>query len=450
MKRIGHGLFLVGFVVSTGMVFSIPAESADLTCNLEACVAYAAGNHPGIYAAKAKADAAVSQVLVERATYRPKLTGTGTTAWVKGEPVSYFSVIGVTEAEVLTRQINYRPAWSAGATFYYPLVHEGAPFGLGSPLVWAAEATATKEKFQAEVVSVDVLSVVRDAFAAYQNDLAQANLDQEYAKVTAEEVKIARSRRVQHLITEEELNETEQKSMTAEHAAARSATTVVNARRNLLIAIGGNESLNLNIVPEKPSLPVLPPLDQLLETALAGHPSLGVQKAAVEVAGAGVSLEKRGRIPTLDLESTFAYADDFHFPGSNLWVSLVKVSVPLFDFGSTSAKINHALAVKNQEERTLDDTYRQVRQNVVSSYVKTEEAVGEADAIALELSQADLALAVAEANAAQQRASPSTVLSAKEVVITKKKDLVKAYYSAHLQVAELRKAVGRDWNESTR
>jgi outer membrane protein TolC len=154
-----------------------------------------------------------------------------------------------------------------------------------------------------------------------------------------------------------------------------------NARLSLAVLLFPVFSENFSVVDDMPRAPALPPFVDARAMAEHGNPDLRAAGALLRAAGEDVRLAKNGLLPTLSIEADYGIeANEFALHSRvsadpelgvlpNLGYALtVNLSVPLWDWGGTRAKVRQSETRQRQASATLSQTQRQLVSNLYSMY----------------------------------------------------------------------------------
>src|SRR4030095_3705918 len=122
-----------------------------------------------------------------------------------------------------------------------------------------------------------------------------------------------------------------------------------------------------NTLPEPPAPP--PTTEQLLGACLTRHPALQVQRAEIDRAKQEYRLERYRLYPSVYLDGTANYIDDFNVSNSaSVYTGAIGISVPIFDFGAQLASARAKLMKYKAEEARLLSTADDVNYEVLKAY----------------------------------------------------------------------------------
>jgi outer membrane protein TolC len=156
---------LLGFCI----VATFPVRGAELPADrpltLADCVTAALGQSPALEAYKYDLKAADAAIWMQRAALLPQLTGSAQMFVLNGEPVSPFSVLGVTEFDLITRHVSWDAGWIGSIGVTYPLFENGSIFGVNeAPAVASAKAQRKQQEWTRNLAEEDAIYTVAEAY----------------------------------------------------------------------------------------------------------------------------------------------------------------------------------------------------------------------------------------------------------------------------------------------
>src|SRR2546430_13776887 len=120
------------------------------------------------------------------------------------------------------------------------------------------------------------------------------------------------------------------------------------------LGLSSSSKLSLtNILPDPPDPP--PTTEQLLGACLNHHPSLEKQRAVIDQAKQDYRLERFRLYPSVSLDGSATYIDDFEgvSNSASVFSGAIAVSVPIFDFGAQLATTRSQLMTYKAEQARL-------------------------------------------------------------------------------------------------
>jgi len=418
--------------MAPGLAFG---QTSELVCNLTACIDYAVRHRPEIQAADAKEVTQTATVLLRKSQFRPSLNLGANLMEVSGEPTSAFSVVGVIEPEIVARRILYQEYYSASVELTYPLFKEGVFFGIGAPSVKAAEAGRKMEATQVDLMKEEIISSVSRSYVTVLKDREALSLAEDRVRINQRRYEMIQAQAGQHILSEEEVK-------IAELAWRASQQEAEQVRQELSLRVGAGPGVTIRVNGDPPLHSSTLPLNTLIVTALLQNPEAGRQWASIDAAQADLRISRARRMPTLDFVNDYIYADDFKPPGSNFLATLLRLQVPIIDFGQYSSDVRMFESKVRAEERMLASVRSNITQSVTDAYTKLRDIEAGLKVLDLQVQLADLQLKQVQAKVLQQILSPSAALDAEQKLVDAKKARLQMEYEQRISDIDLRRAVG--------
>ncbi len=182
-------------------------------------------------------------------------------------------------------------------------------------------------------------------------------------------------------------------------------------------------------------------------TDITARPEYQILEGKSELAHNQISLARSEYLPQVGLVGQYGYANGVKLNGTKLldnWNFLVglQVSIPIYDFGRRSSKINSARAKYEQALAEQEDTNNKLALDVMQSYNNLDEAV-------LERSLAETSVTSAEENLRSSRLqyehgveTLSDYLEAQTLWLQANETLIDARNNCYVRLLEYQKATG--------
>jgi outer membrane protein len=190
-------------------------------------------------------------------------------------------------------------------------------------------------------------------------------------------------------------------------------------------------------------------LDEWLEQIDTHSPALRAASNAIAAADAGVSQQRAGHQPTLDIVASYGDTDQAvgNFPGQTgyqirqLAVGL-QLNVPLYSGGTQSAKVTEAMAMRDKAYDELDAARRQAILKVKTAFFGWRAGKAKAAAARIKMRSAKSALAAAEKASSNGLKTDADVLAAQQEVAAARRDMRKGRYQQLTSYIQLRSTLG--------
>ena len=440
MAKIVLGSWVAGFLLSQGG--AAMAQSQELVCDLRTCIDYALTQSVAVKEADAKEISQTAAVLYQQTLFRPTLSLDASGTEINGESVSAFSVVGVNDPEVVKKRINYDEYYSINLTFTYPVFKEGVFFGNNPPSVQIAEATRAADTISVYGVRGDVIYSVSQLYLTAVKDQKLLKEQEALIKTEKRKYEVVQSLAEQHLVSDEELKIAELTWISSQSTYEQLQNEFTDAVEQLSKSLGLGPNVVLKINGETPAYGPLVPLETLIDRALVEHPEIRSQRVTVDGARAELDLSRANRLPTLDFITNYSYADDFNPPGNQLFLSLLSLKIPIFDFGQNSAEIRQSQANVIEKQMTAEVVKRGIIQSITVDYSDVRNNASSLKILDIDVQKSQLQLKLVQAKAAQQIVPSTAVLDAEEALIEKRKDRIESEFTLLTSYVELQHTAG--------
>ena len=190
-------------------------------------------------------------------------------------------------------------------------------------------------------------------------------------------------------------------------------------------------------------------LDEWLEQIDTHSPALRAASRAIAAADAGVSQQRAGHQPTLDIVASYGDTDQAvgNFPGQTgykirqLAVGL-QLNVPLYSGGTQSAKVSEAIAMRDKARDDQDAARRLAILKVKTAYFGWRAGKAKATAARTQMHAARSAVSAAEKGSSNGLKTDADVLTARQQVASARRDMRKGRYQQLTSYIKLRSTLG--------
>ena len=345
-----------------------PAPPQVLT--LKDCLQRVMAENPAVRALRFDLEALERRAAAIRESYLPQLIATGQVGYVSGSSISYFSVIGVRDPEVLRGNISGLDAYrSGGGQLTFPLINGGSFFGINTPpaaTVKQMELKATGAGY--ELTVQQILYSVTNTYLAVVIAKNKLELLDRQRKLANEQYHIAKEQLPYGLDTQGDVDTAQKAALQSEQAYEADTALAVQSYLELSMMLGLDDPHSFAIQATYPPMPKLPTYPFLISLIQDHHPSVIQQEAVLGEAKAQLAYDQNRIWPTVNYQGNYAYADDFSNPGANLWTSFVTVNIPIFDFGVLHNTARADLATVEADSLRVQAAKDDLLQNLYASY----------------------------------------------------------------------------------
>lgn len=448
-RRTASNLFRVALLSLAGFGATAPAGAqqvpTDRPLTLADCVNAALGINPELKASQYDLKAADAAIWAERSALLPKLTGSAQLFYLDGEPVTPFGVSGVTEPELTARNVDNGTGWIGSLGVSYPLFQDGSILGINNaPAVASARAARQQQEWTRSLATETAVDIVAESYFNAVVAQSKVGLYERMAEVSRQRVVIFQTKAQNDLALTQDVQIAEARLRANENSLRSVKLRAQESSVQLAQLMGVAGPVQLQLA-GAPTMPVVPPVEELLAKAMAQHPSLGIQNSAVERARQDVRLNKSRMLPSVRLAGSYSTGEDFTGQGPDLVAAAVVAELPIFDFGHNWAALRESKNKLRAEEARVDLAQYDVRRNlldVLSELRDIEESCASFEEQVLKL---ELEL---RANKAKQDAglvTPLAVVEAEVALLQQKVLLQDARLKQWIKYAQLQKAAGGAW-----
>ena len=415
---------------------------AEEAWTLQKCIDYALQNNPDLQAAQAKVQGSTYDVDFQRKSFFPHLDLTASSGYFDGEPLSPFAILrGVTEEGIRSVRVSGGYV-SAIPALTVPVLEEGVLFGLHAPTINVAAMQVVIDQKTYEANKNETIFNVGSSFLNLLRNEEDIKSAQEHLNTLTLDHRTASSKYKEELISKNELLVAEVRLASGK----KEFTTYTNLSKaltaDLAARMGLDPSTPMIISEESWAVPPLPPLDQLITTAITHRAETKAQEARVSQTEEEHRVAKNERYPNISVNSSFGVGYHRGSRSNTLWTATLDLTMPLFDFGAQGSKIDSLNAKVIEAERILRSIKINVSHEVITAWTNMSNAMS---AIVLRENMVEQSLENARVvrGRFQQNLVPlSAVLETDYTNYDAHKALAQAKYDLRTGYLELEKAVG--------
>jgi outer membrane protein TolC len=426
----------------------------DHPLTLRDCIAIALGESPALEGSRFDVLSAAQEVRAAQGMALPLVTGSAQYELFSGSQTSKFGVLnlgGVTPngTVVTANTVGLSEVQLYGAHLRYPLFNDGSILGLNNaPAI--AEKKAKKQAL-AWTVNLTREEVIARVIAEFVTTVSARNrmaLAERRVKLLDQDVSITQEQQKQGLklpidvkVAREQFREA-QTLLKLLREQARAGSLALS--KTLGLSSSSNLSLS-NMLPDPPDPP--PTTEQLIGACLNHHPSLERQRAVIDQAKQNYRLERFRLYPSVYLDGSANYIDDFKGVSNSdsVFIGAITVSVPIFDFGAQLATTRSKLMTYKAEQArlfsTADDVNFEVVQIYQTIYMLTRDILG----VQGEVAEGERNVQVLQAQQQQGIAEPLTAIQKELNLIGKQDELQNLELRLLTNYARLQRAAGGSW-----
>jgi outer membrane protein TolC len=452
-QKLVTALLAVRKIAPSGEEVLVPSsvEAYHRPLTLQDCIDIALGESPLLEANRFDLLAATEEIRAARALTWPHLKGSVSGEIFSGESTGRFGVINAVDPNGFglspgANGVDLAGIYLLGASLKYPLFQDGSILGLNNgPAVAAKKAQKEALTWSERVRREEVIYRITDTFIATALAQNRQEFVDQRVSLLEKSVAIIQEQRRQEITLPSELKLAKDQLQGSRSLAGLIREQVTAGKLELAKALGLQNPSAIRLSTVLPPAPQPPRVEQLLDGPLSQHPSLQMQRATIDKAKQEYRLERYRLFPSVSLEGSALYADDFNPPGSHLYSGAITVHVPIFDFGEQNATVR-AKRMKYLAERAR---LASVTDDVTNDIVKTYEniyALGEKMlSLQQEIGKAESDWRVAESHQQEGLTPPLESIQAQLRLIDKRDEYYGYEARRLLNYAALQKAACGAW-----
>lgn len=416
-------------LVAAGLPLALLAQPVEIT--LDEAVSTALRNDPAVRAAEYELDVGAARVRQARARYFPQIGVSGLSKRGLSGAMNHLEPQGLANSPLFRNT-------AIGVELTQPVLDFGRNANrLRSARLRRAAAVADLDAVKQETVlrvrsayfgllrARRAYAVAADMVRSRQVMVRQAQAFYEVKLRSRVDLEIARASLAE-----------------AELAALRASTEIVSANAQFGRAIGSSQQAEYYPLDPGASLPDLPGLEQMLDTARNTRPELRSLGARLSAAQAETELARSRRWPNFAFAYTGGYARFTEMVASNLMAGGVGLLMPIFTGGLLKGEVEEAEALAKAIQARLDDRRQQVELEVRSAWLDLRDALRVVPVLQVRAESARHAARLARERYAERLGAIVEVAQAESGLAAAEAALAIAAYDAQIAAARLRFAAG--------
>jgi outer membrane protein, multidrug efflux system len=442
-------LFILPLESSAAGTADPAAYSRPLT--LHECIGIALGESPALEASRYEVLAAGQEVRAEQGKALPNLSGAGGPEVFSGNPTNKFAVVNAGNTNAVgvssSRQVGLGTVEIYTARLRYPVFKDGSILGLNNaPAIAEKKAKKQALSWTVNLTRQEVVYRIIDEFITTVSARNRMGLAARRVKLLEQSVDMTEEQEKQGLKLPIDLKVAQDQLNGARGLAKLLREQAVAGSLELSRSLGLPSSSRLSLASTLPEPPYPPPTaEELLGASLSHHPSLERQRALIDEAKQDYRLERFRLYPSIYLDGSAIYLDDFGSNNASVYAGTLTVSVPIFDFGAQLATARSKLMKYKAEEAkllsTADDVTYEILKAYRSIYILTHNILSLQD----DISKIERDVQVMQSQQQQGIAEPLTVIE-KELHLLARQDDLQGLEARRLTLyAYLQKEAGGAW-----
>src|SRR6266446_7163104 len=421
---------------------------------LHDCIAIALGESPALEASRYDVLSAAQEVRAAQGMLLPQVTGSAQYELFSGSPVSKFGVLNLGSVTPNGSVVTTSSVGSAEVELYsahlkYPLFADGSILGLNNaPAVAEKKAKRQALAWTVSLTREEVIYRITDEFVTTVSARNRMGLAERRVKLLGQSLSITQEQQKQGLKLPIDVKVAREQSSAAKTLLTLLREQAVAGSLGLSKTLGLSSSSNLslsNILPDPPDPP--PTTEQLLGASLNHHPSLEKQRAVIDEAKQNYRLERFRLYPSVYLDGSANYIDDFSGVSNSdsVFIGAIAVSIPIFDFGAQLATTRSKLMKYKAEQARLFSTADDVNYEVLKIYQTIYTLTHNILSLQGDVAKAQRDVQVIQAQQLQGIGEPLIAIE-KELHLIAKQDELEGIEARRLgDYARLQRAAGGAW-----
>ena len=418
---------------------------------LHDCIAIALGESPALEGSRYDVLSAAQEVRAAQGLALPQLTGSAGYQLFSGSRTGKFSIVNLGESTtgVSLNTVDLGAVEIYSAKLSYALFKDGSILGLNNaPAIAEKKAKKQALAWTVNLTREAVIYRITDEFVATVSARNRMGLAERRVKLLDESVSITQEQQKQGLKLPIDVKVAREQSSAAKTLLTLLREQAVAGSLGLSKTLGLSSSSNLslsNILPDPPDPP--PTTEQLLGASLSHHPSLEKQRAVIDEAKQNYRLERFRLYPSVYLDGSANYIDDFSGVSNSdsVFIGAIAVSIPIFDFGAQLATTRSKLMKYKAEQARLFSTADDVNYEVLKIYQTIYTLTHNILSLQGDVAKAQRDVQVIQAQQLQGIGEPLIAIE-KELHLIAKQDELEGIEARRLgDYARLQRAAGGAW-----
>jgi outer membrane protein TolC len=425
---------------------------------LHECINEAMGRSPRLEADRYTLQADNEAIKKARAGLLPDLTGAAELQNLTGSPISPFAVLNVNDVGEtgVTRSANGRSptrtrvslatVGNGSLQMRYPLYQDGSILGLNNaPAVAAAKGVYTRQGWTNRLSEQTVIETVAGVFYNATTYLQKSDFDRDKVKLSKKRLEIVKQELALDLTLPQYLELAKAQLYADEQVLTTSQQRAADSIMQLNQIIGRPLQAQSKLDLSEPQIPALPPLGNFLNRVASLHPAVGVQQADIDIAKQNLRLAQAALLPSVNFVTSYTGATAFGSQNPDLLFAMLRVEVPIFDFGHNLAAEREQRDRLKAAEAELGQVNLDVRESILNQLSDIHATESTIAGLERDYIQAKNNVALIQEQHDQGISTQLTLVDAQETLVKIESDLLLAKLVQRLQYVQLQKLSGGVW-----
>jgi outer membrane protein TolC len=432
---------------------------ADKALTVHECINEALGRSPQLQSDRYLLKADSEAIKHARASLLPDFTGAAELQNVTGSPIGPFSVLGVNNPDVTgvvsvkgntrnarTEHVSLATVGNGSLNMRYPLYENGSILGFNNaPAVAAAKGEYVRQQWTIRLSEQVVIETVAGCFYNAAAYLEKAELDRENVELAKKRLDIMKQELTLDLTLPQYVEIAKAQLDAAQQTLATSEQRAMDSAMQLAELIGRPLRGKLKLDLAEPRIPPVPPVGTLLDRVTMLHPSVGVQHANIDVAQQNLRLAEAQLRPTVNFVTNYTGATAFGSENPDLLYFLLRVEVPIFDWGAGRDRMREEEDKLEAAKAQLGQVSLNLREAILTLLSDIHTTESTLAGLEREYIQTKDNVALIQEQHEQGISTQLTLVDAQEALTKAKDGLLLAKLVQQLQYVQLQKLSGGVW-----
>lgn len=446
MRRLMMCTIVAGFLVAAAAP-TAAQEAAPAPMTLEACVAAALRESPGLTLSERSAESAGEAALSARAAYYPNLgfalgyrrletriflPQSMASLWPQPTP-------GNPASPAFSPVLGPMNQWSLGLRASYTLFDSGQR----KAAVRGSEAGRDAVRAMSSVVRQDTILLVSRAYFGLLSAAEQEGVSRRALARSEDHLRLARARKEAGSVSKADVLRFQVEVSNAKLRLVASEGAVRVARGSLNTAMGRPAETPLDVAASPAEVPLPGGTEsQLADEAVSRRPEVKAAENSVVARERAVDAARGAYGPKVSLDASWGRLDDGWYPDYKDWSVGVALTWPVFTGFARQHNLAMAKLDLDGEKEAARRTELGVRQEVWEARSRFQEGLQAVETAKILREEADESLRVARERYSEGAGTVSDLLDAEAALQKAESTLVQAEYSLALARVQIRRAVG--------
>jgi outer membrane protein TolC len=449
--------FCIRLLICLVPVTALGADEKPLS--VHECINEALGRSPRMAAGQYTLKADQEAIKKARAGLLPDVTGAAELQNLTGSPVGPFSVLGVNNPDVTgvpsvrgnqknvrSERVNLATVGNGSLRMRYPLYENGSILGLNNaPAVASAKGLYVRQQWTIRLSEQAVVETVAGSFYSATTYSQKAEVDRAKVELSKKRLAILKQELALDLTLPQYVDLAKAELEADEMMLATSQQRAADSSMQLSQLLGRPLHADLRLDLTDPRIPPLPPLEKFLNQVALLHPATGVQQANITVAQQNLRLAQAALRPSVNFETTYTGATAFGSENQDLLYFLLRVEVPIFDWGHGRDQEREQQDKLSAAQAELGQVRLDLREAILSELSDIHSTEGVIAGLERDILETKNNVALVQEQHDQGISTQLSLVDAQEAYTKAKGELILATLVQRLEYVQLQKLSGGVW-----